>query len=338
MTAFAFALAWAAMSHYSLALDSPGPLKRVVIVKIGEGRVKEESRKAAIKRFADEGLIDGRNVAIEFEERIASSPTGDGPWPVDSEQRAREIVASRPAVIMAAGDKIHLFRKITKEVPLVFYAIARDPVEWGLVGSYARPGGNLTGAAFPVGDSDDFLKLVQLFKEFRPGAKRLGVIEFEDRLQNPHREKDLEEDRINAAKLGLEHVEIALPRNVTAGAMLDAIRRAKIDLLVCSAGVGWSPPVREFLVYERIPFLCGDVRKDGLMDFNASWDEMLQNAAAIAAQVVRGANPATIPVRLPSRYILRVNVNTARELGVTVPSSVLLQADEIIDSNARERP
>jgi len=318
------------------ALDAPAGLKRVVLVKLGDRKFKEEGRKWWIQGFAEEGLVDGRDIALEFEEGIASSVNnGEEPWPVQSERRAREIAASRPAVIVAAGDKIHLFRKVTKEVPLVFWAIGRDPVDWGLVESYNRPGGNITGSAFPVRGRDSEVKPLELLKALRPGARRLGVLVEKDRwLQNPHRAKDLEDDRIMASKVGLENVEVAVPNDAKPAAVIDAIRRAKVDILQCLGG-NYSPEVREFLVRERIPFACGDIYQGGLVYSFASWDENGRNAIGIVAQILRGANPATIPVRFPSRYYTKINLNTARELDITVPASVLLQADEIIDVNPR---
>ncbi|HUL95704.1 MAG TPA: ABC transporter substrate-binding protein [Usitatibacter sp.] len=328
-------LALAALPGGVLAVDQPARLKRVVLVKIGDGKVTEENRKRWIQGFAEEGLVDGRDVALEFEEGIAPSNTGDGPWTAESERRAREIVASRPAVIVAGGDKIHLFRKVTKEVPLVFWAIGRDPVDWGLVESYNRPGGNITGSAFPVRGRDSEVKPLELLKALRPGARRLGVLVEKDRwLQNPHRAKDLEDDRIMASKVGLENVEVAVPNDAKPAAVIDAIRRAKVDILQCLGG-NYSPEVREFLVRERIPFACGDIYQGGLVYSFASWDENGRNAIGIVAQILRGANPATIPVRFPSRYYTKINLNTARELGITVPASVLLQADEVIDINPR---
>ena len=322
------------------ALDAPAGLRRVVVVKLGDGKFKEEGRKRWTQGFAEEGLVDGRDIALEFEEGIASSVNnGEEPWPVQSERRAREIAASRPAVIVAAGDKIHLFRKVTKEVPLVFWAIGRDPVDWGLVESYNRPGGNITGAAFPVRGRDMEVKGTQLLKELRPDARRFGMLVDEDRalhaLRNPHREKDLEDDRLMASKVGMEYVEIAVSRDAKPTAVVEAIRRAKIDILLCGSGSNYPPEARQFLVQERIPFACGDVYRDGLVYSYASWDENGRNAIRIAAQVLRGANPATIPVRFPSRYYTKINLNTARELGITVPASVLLQADEVIDINPR---
>jgi len=333
------ALALTTLALPSLALDSPAALKRLVIVKCGDGKFPDDVRKRWIQVFREEGLVDGRDAVLQFEERIGGSPHGNGPWTLDSEQRAREIIATRPAGIMACGSKIHLFKSLTQEVPLIFYGIGWDPVEWGLVQSYSRPGGNLTGAAFPEMQADGTYavdeKLLDLLRELRPLAKRVGRPYGEDELRDgdPSVTSEIAAWKKTMSKRGLEYVQIALPKDPGPAVVIDAIRRAKIDLLLFYRPM--SPEVRDFLVGEHIPFSGGDIYHGGLVYFYASFDENLLNAAKIAVKVVRGADPATIPVRFPTRYYTRINLNTAREMGLIVPPSVLMQADEVIDINPR---
>ena len=333
------ALALTALALPSLALDSPAALKRLVIVNCGDGKFPDDVRKRWIQLFREEGLVDGRDAVLQFEERIVGSPHGNGPWTLDSEQRAREIIATRPAGIMACGSKIHLFKSLTQEVPLIFYAIGWDPVEWGLVQSYSRPGGNLTGAAFPEMQADGTYavdeKHLDLLRELRPLAKRVGMLYAEDELRSgdPSVVTGIAAWKRTMSKRGLEYVQIALPKDPGPEVVIDAIRRAKIDLLLFNWSM--SPEVRNFLVAEHIPFAGGDIYHGGLVYFYASWDENFLSAAKIAVQVVRGADPATIPVRFPTRYYAKINLNTAREMGLVVPPSVLMQADEVIDVNPR---
>jgi len=302
--------------------DTSARLKRVVFVGVGDQKLGAEQRGKVIKAFAEEGFVNGRDIGLEFVEGIREGE----PWPPESEQRAREIVATRPAVIMAAGDKIHIFRKVTKEIPLVFYYLGRDPVEWGLVESYRYPGGNVTGAGFPRGE--DTFKVMELLKELRPGAKRAGTLVWEDELTNTTSVKYREWQRAAASRLGLEFVEIVVPMVADFTVREQAILRARIDLY---CGAVSTRQGRDMLVRERIPFTGGNIHDGALVESYASWDENLANAIAIAAQVLRGANPANIPVRFPTRYYTKINLKTAREMGLAIPPSVRMKADELID-------
>jgi len=317
-------LAAFALSAYGADSESVR-LDRVVFVGPGDTIVEEERAKV-IADFASEGLLMGRHITIEWAEGIGF---GD-PWPPEAERRAREIVATHPAVILAPGNKIHIFRKVTKEIPLVFFYLGRDPVEWGLVETYGHPGGNITGAGFPLGE--DTFKVIELLKEFRPEARRIGTVLWSDEI-DPTSLLYSKWRRSAATKLGLEYVEIVLaPSGSFASLIPSAIRRARLDLYLG----GTLPEVREFLVRAHIPF-TGDAHKGGLCSVYASWDENLQSAISIASQVLRGAKPADIPVRFPSKYDTIINLRTAREMGLAIPSSALIRATVVIDESGKER-
>jgi len=141
-----------------------------------------------------------------------------------------------------------------------------------------------------------------------------------------------------AVRLGLEYVEFIFSEKAKFATVERRIRDAKVDL--CFGGGPW-PELQPFLDRSRILTVknsSADVRNGALLSVGPSWYENAQNAIGIAAQILRGASPATIPVRMASRYIVAINLKTAKEWGITVPPSVLLRANVVIDESGREIP
>jgi len=137
-----------------------------------------------------------------------------------------------------------------------------------------------------------------------------------------------------ATRLGLELVRIDLPANSAYPAIERAIRKAKIDLLCSTGGEQWAPDLMRFLERARIPADWTSpeyVRQGGLLSSLPSWDGQYRIAVTIVARVLRGENPATIPVHAPTSFTTAINLRTARAMGLTVPPSILLRADVVFD-------
>ncbi len=283
-----------------------------------------ELRQVNAKLFAEQGFVEGRNLALEYVDLDHSDPT-------EAERRARAVIAGRPDAILVAGDNIGLFARLTKEIPVVFYYVGFDPLRAGYVESYSRPGGNVTGIMFyPPGH---VLKSWELLKELAPKARRIGVIWFEDNLTGPWAPEMHDVALATASRLGLELVRIVVPTNSAYPAIERAIRKAKIDLLG-NLGDGATPDLMRFLERARIPASWngpGLVRQGGLLSSQPKGIGQRTIAVTIVGQVLRGANPATIPVHWPTSFTTAINLRTARAMGLTVPPSILLRADMVFD-------
>ncbi len=277
--------------------------------------------------FAEEGWVDGRNFALEYVELGTLDPT-------EVERRARAVIAGRPDAILVAGDNIGRFARLTKQIPIVFYLMGFDPLRAGYVESYSRPGGNVTGIMFyPPGHE---LKSWELLKELAPKARRIGVMEEEDYPREDWYPERRDTELATASRLGLELVRIVVPTNSAYPAIERAIRKAKIDLLgsVHNDGAPWIPDLMRFLERSRIPAVWASptsVREGGLLSSQPSARGQFRTAVKIVAMILRGANPATIPVHSPTSFTTAINLRTARAMGLTVPPSILMRADVVVD-------
>ena len=321
-----------ALFGISVARSEPAlRVMRVVVVPTSDwsGRTEEQrqgSRETNARYLAEEGFVEGRNVALEFVDIHSPDRT-------EVERRARAVIASRPAVILVGGDYVDQFARLTKEIPIVFYYMGYDPLRAGFVESYSRPGGNVTGIMFyPPGRES---KSWELLRELAPGAKRIGVVYYEDEPTGPWIEQERESTRATASVLGLELVRIVIPRNVAYPVVERAIRKAKIDVMGGVDGsASWIADHMRFLEQSRIPAIWNNpeaVRRGGLLSCQPSWDGQYRTAVTLVAQVLRGANPATLPVQAPTRYMTAINLRTARAMGLTIPPSILLRADLVIE-------
>ena len=170
----------------------------------------------------------------------------------------------------------------------------------------------------------------------RPQAKRIGELFYEDELQKWWVQEGRDLRLAAASRLGLEHVQIIIARSAEFPAIERAIRAARIDLMTCvSEGEEpWKQDLIRFLVRSRIPFdshVDRVMNGGGLIGTYPSWSEAYRDAFSIVAQILRGANPASIPVRTPTRFHTAINLRTARAMGLTIPSSILLRADEVLE-------
>jgi putative ABC transport system substrate-binding protein len=283
----------------------------------------------ANKRFAEEGFVPGRDLRVEYVDLRLEDPDMSA-----LEGRARAMLASRPDVVIVGEDGIELLQRLTRTVPLVFYQFSADPVAFGLVESYGRPGGNITGTTYAAPGGE--MKGWELLKELSPTARRIGTLWREWELGERWVPMVRSHEKAAARRLGLERVEIVFPRATTFAPIERVIRAAHVDVL--DAGNDneepWFPELMKYVARTKLPALYGHVgrvRQGGLVSANASTGQAMVEAFAIAGKILRGAKPGEIPVSVPTRYVLAINLRTARAMGLAVPSSVLLRATTVID-------
>jgi putative tryptophan/tyrosine transport system substrate-binding protein len=266
------------------------------------------------------GYVDGQNLRI-----VVRSAAGDL-------QRLPELAAAlahekvdvvatwmTPAVLAA--------KQATSSIPIVMIGAA-DPVGMGIVASLARPGVNVTGSADLTAEFAG--KIVELLKEMLPAATRIGALGNEaDPFSKFFRDGVLAAGKANG-------VEIA-PIMVTAGAPLDAafpaLEKAKVAAAIIQPSLPLSQ-VAELAVRYRLATACplsGYAQSGGLMSYASDPQEGAREAAVFVDKILKGANPADLPVEQPTKFELAINLKTAKAIGLTIPATLLDRADEVIE-------
>jgi putative ABC transport system substrate-binding protein len=325
------ALGAAALLGAPVSRAQPSP-KRVVWLG---GYVSAERAHARIRNvFASRGLVEGRDFVMTLEPIRDTSKES-------AEAQIDELVNRRPDVIvMLANWTLALLQKRTRQIPIVFYNISSDPVTLGLVESLRRPGANITGTTI-MGDQM-ITKIWQLLKEVRPSMK-IGadcLVKEEAALEMALESIDAlaaerriwrEINRHVEARLGITIREVGISRAATGKEISAAVKKSRAEALVVD-----EPPdaLIEFLKTSRIP-ACGwffrNVKRGMLLGVSFEWDEGETQAALMAARILRGESPATIPVYRTDRHAVGVNLRTARAMGIEIPHPILLQAELVVE-------
>jgi len=270
------------------------------------------------------GWIEGKN--LKFERRSADS--GD-----HLPSLAAELVRLKVDLILANGTRAaRAAKEATKAIPIVFN-LGEDPVVNGLVASLARPGGNLTG--FVTGIYDE--KALEVLKEALPAASRLVALWHPRAYGEATMSDMMKEAEIAAARLALQLRLIAVQSAEDFMRAFAEIAAQPADALI----VYPSPmlfterkPIVEMIHKHRLPSMAMAlefVELGGLMSYGASIGELHRQSAVYIDRILRGARPADLPVEQASKLELAVNLAAARELGITLPPTILSRADVVID-------
>ena len=270
------------------------------------------------------GWVEGQNISVEYrfaegkEEALAGI--------------AAALVQSRLDVIVADGTAaIQAAKNVTQTVPIVM-AVSNDPVGTGLVASLNRPGGNITGLSILTGELVS--KWLQLLTEIVPGLARVAVL---SNPLNPSSAPLLEQTKAAAQSLGVEiHVaEVQGPdRFESAFAAIKAARAGALIVLPDGMLYSQHPRIVTFSAASHLPALFGQkevVEAGGLIAYGPNIPASFRRSAAYVDKILQGAKPADLPVEQPTIFELVVNLETARAIGLTVPASILLRADEVIE-------
>jgi putative ABC transport system substrate-binding protein len=278
--------------------------------------------------YGEHGLVDGRNVELLGEPLKGLAPDA-------MQARARAVLASRPdAVVAFYWDSVFLYRRLTREIPLVFVNFGGDPVRYKLVESLRRPGGNVTGTCQQLMSMTP--KFFELLRELRPGARRGGVLVGERSVDAEHMVQGREEVRRAATLLGMAIEFVVVPDNPTLAAIRAQIEQARIEVLFVPDDLYGLPVMDEltgYLAAARLPALyisASYVRKGGLVSITPDEQEGHRMAVEMVARILRGETPATMPVYQATRYRTAINLRTARAMGIDVPPAVLTRADDVV--------
>jgi putative ABC transport system substrate-binding protein len=302
-------------------------VRRIGVLIFGEENdpVRKAQLSGFTKGLAELGWTDGRNVRMDV--RAAST--------VDLMRMfAKELVDLQPEVIFASTTPVTAaLQRETRTIPIVFAGVT-DPVGDGFVAGLPRPGGNITG--FTGEPAAMAGKSLQLLAEIAPGFKRAAI------LFNP-------ETAPGGGSYFLPSFEAAARSLKVEPIVAPVHSEAEIETVIASLGReprgGLVVPSDSFMVVHRAPVILLaalnsvpvvyqrsiSVEEGGLFSYGPDIVDVFRRAALYVDRILRGAKPADLPVQLPVKFEMAVNVKTAKALGLTVPQSILLLADEVIE-------
>jgi putative ABC transport system substrate-binding protein len=319
-------LGGAAASSISWPLAARAQQPRLpTIGYLGESTPSAQSQRTAafVQRLREFGWIEGRTVVIEYRWAEGRSES--------FAEFAAEFVRLKVDVIVTSGTALIIAAKqATSLIPIVF-ALAGDPVGTGLVTSLARPGGNVTGLSSQT--TDLAAKRVELLREVLPGLRRLAIMANVGSLASV---LAMGEVRAAARTFGLEVATLEIRRAQDIAPAFDALKGSAEALYVAADPLVFSNRVRlaTFTLAARLPTIYTSrefVEGGGLMSYGPNLPDLFRRAADFVDKILRGAKPRDLPVEQPTKFELVINLTTAKALGLAIPTSFLLRADEVIE-------
>jgi len=318
--AFAAAGAWATVAS---AQQQPHKLPTIGFLGATTPTVWSPLVNAFVLRLRDLGWVDGRNVAIQYR------------WAEGREDRYSEFAAEfarlKVDVIVTAGTGAVLAaKKATSNIPIVF-AAAGDPVGTGLVASLPRPGGNVTGLSNQQMDLAGHR--LELLREVVPSVRRVAVL---GNVDTPIIPMEMDSVQVAAAKLGLETIRLEVRNPPDIGPAIESIKGRADGLYICTDPFLTTQRVRinTLAIAQKLPTMNAFreyVQSGGLISYGPNLVDLFRRSADFVDKILRGAKPGDIPVEQPTKFDLIVNLTTAKALGLTIPESFLLRADEVIE-------
>ena len=305
-----------------LAADAQqaGKVPRIgVLLSFTEPDPRVEALKQGLREL---GWIEGQNVGLEYRyaNKLEQLPN-----------LAVELVRLRVDVIVTGGEAgIRAARNATSTTPIVI-ANSGDPVGTGLITSLSRPGGNMTGLSLLTPELGG--KRLELLKETVPKVSRVAV------LWNPTnavKVLELKSTEVAAKALGVmvTSFEVRAPKDFDrAFAAIGRERPTALITLTDPLTRGHKEQIAELAARRRLPMIAENrefAEAGGLLTYGASLRDLYRRAATYVDKILKGAKPADLPVEQPTKFELVINLKTAKALGLTIPQSVLLRADEVI--------
>ena len=316
----------------SIVLASVAPLvqgqtrpRRIGFMLPGEPSYYVQQLDAFRVGMRELGYAEGRDYAIE--QRFGQNDFARFP------AFAAELLALKVDVIVAPSTPTAMAaRKATREIPILIVT-ADNPVGSGLAATLARPGGNVTGLTQGVA-SELYTKRLDLLRQLLPGMRRVGF------LYNPDTANDalsLRQFESDCSKLELKSVRAPVRKAEEIAAAFTTLQRDQAQGLMVTAtstNNAWRESIIEHAAKHRLPGVYPSIiyaESGGLISYGASYPDLYRRAAAYVDKIFKGAKPGDLPIEQPIKFELFINLKTAKALGVTIPQSVLVSADRVIE-------
>ena len=297
---------------------------RIGFLAVGSREGRAFLIEGLLEGLREHGYVEGHNVVIEYrfsEDRDERLP-----------ELAAELIALKVELIVASGTPASFAAaQATSTIPIVMGGMAANPVETGLVGSIARPGGNITGMTMMTSQLGG--KRLELLKEIVPGLSRVAVF---SNSPNPAFGPILKELEAAAHTLGiaLQRLEVRIPEDFE-GAFEAATRQRAGALIAPGDPLTTNRPkvVADLAAQHRVPAMMdfkGFVEAGGLLSLGVDLADLYRRSASHVDKILKGIPPGDLPIEQPTKLDLSVNLKTARAFGLTIPQTILLQATEVI--------
>jgi ABC-type uncharacterized transport system substrate-binding protein len=279
----------------------------------------ESFRTALHEELRKAGYVEGRNLLFAFRtaEELDLLP-----------KLATELVALKVDVIVAVYTPCALAaQQATRTIPVV--AIAGDLLDTGLVASLSHPGRNITGVSLLAAESHG--KCVELFRELLPSVRRVAVL---GNAADPFLKPILKQVRLAGKTTGIEIVPVTMVRELQEiDRAFAAMKKNGADAVVVQGSLA-SRATADLALKHRLPaatFARSFAEVGGLMSYGANVPESFRRSAVFVAKILQGAKPADLPIELPTKFELIINLKSAKALGLTIPPSLLQRADQVIE-------
>ncbi len=325
-----FLAAWAGgllAAPLAAGAQQAGKIARIGYLSL-DGATSAGTREAFLQGLRDLGYVEGRNVVIQYRDAKGK--------PERLPALAAELVALKVDVILAGGTLHALAAKqATRILPIVF--AAAEPVSSGLVTSLARPGGNVTGVS--VFTQEELVgKRLELLKLAVPGVSRVAVHWQPGGYGEERAEKDmLKGAEVAGRALGvrLQIVEARGPADLDrAFSEMTGARAGALTVVTSSMFFSERSRLVGLAAKNRLPAVYGGrefVAAGGLIGYGLNTSDLFRHAATYVNKILKGAKPGDLPIEQPTKFELMINLKTAKALGLTIPPSLLLRADQVIE-------
>jgi putative ABC transport system substrate-binding protein len=320
ITLFGGATAW----PLGARAQQSNKIPRLCFLTFDPGTLESTRFKPFFQALHDLGYVDGQTITIDY-----LSANGQGEHFPDL---ARDCLRLRADVIVVTTTPAaNAAKNATRTIPIVMYPLG-DPVGTGLVASLARPGGNVTGLTFMA--SGLAAKRLELLKEAVPKISRVLVLSYR---VDPIAAPQLKELEVAATTLGVKLLVCDIRTAEDIPAAFDAGARDGVEGVLTTAEsifAAEGKQVVQLALEHKLPGLFPYklmVDAGGLMAFDSYTPSFQARAAAYVDKILKGANPSDLPVEQPTKFELFINMRTARTLGLTIPSSLIVRADEVIE-------
>ena len=299
-------------------------LPRIGVLSLGKTGSGTETMREGLQAL---GYVEGRTVVIEWR------------WWEGKPERLRDVVAEMvrldlDVVVVGGSEATKAMKEATRSIPIVFSGPSY-PVEEGLVQSFARPGGNITGIT--VAQSDHVAKLLQLLLDVAPSLSNVGVIWSPANPGNTFNLRDLE---TAARALKVKVLPVPMASDADLESTLVAIARGRPGALIVLPTVILNTVesisgarIGELATQLRIPTITPSkmlMERGLLMSYGADARDVQRRIPGYVDRILKGAKPADLPVEQPTKFELGINMKTAKAIGLTIPQPLLLRADEVI--------